>query len=112
MFGPGRETGQSAEPTHAARAIARGESFRFTFSGGYAYEYVEDTARAFVRAALEVNSGSLVVDLPGQPASIEEIVALLDRLQPGAATRLSITGEPLPPPIVSNTLTVHLARPC
>lgn len=111
VFGPGRETGQSAEPTHAARAIARGENFRFTFSGGYAYEYVEDTARAFVRCALEVESGAHVVDLPGQPTSIEAIVALLDRLQPGARARLSISGEPLPQPVVKNLLTIEKLFP-
>ncbi|MBI3416072.1 MAG: NAD(P)-dependent oxidoreductase [Verrucomicrobia bacterium] len=111
VFGSGRETGQSAEPTHAVRAVARGESFKFTFSGGYAYEFVEDTARAFVRAALEVHSGAHVVDLPGQQTSIEEIVALLDRLQPGAAARLTITGEPLPQPAVKNSLTIEFFFP-
>ena len=52
VYGPGRELGLTAGPTLAARAAAQGESYTFCFSGAAGFEYVEDTARAFVQAAL------------------------------------------------------------
>ncbi|MBI2929319.1 MAG: NAD(P)-dependent oxidoreductase [Verrucomicrobia bacterium] len=107
VYGPGRESGLSAGPTLAARAVARGESFRFGFSGAAGFEFVADTARALVRAALEPPNGAVVADLSGEQATVEEIIRLLDRLRPGAAARLAVAGEPLPCLIAPGSLVIR-----
>jgi nucleoside-diphosphate-sugar epimerase len=99
IYGPGREHGSTAASTLATRAVASGESFMFPYSGRSGYEFVADTARAFVRSALEVNNGCYAVDLPGVTADVSEIMTILDRLSPGAAELLSSEGDPLPYPV-------------
>jgi UDP-glucose 4-epimerase len=98
VYGWGRETGLTAGPTLAARAVAFSESYAFSFSGPANFGYVEESARAFVRAALEIRKGSHSVDVPGEVATVEKIVSLLKRIEPKAASRLSIAGPPLPYP--------------
>ena len=96
VYGAGRETGLSAAPSLAARAAAWGESYEFGFSGAAGLVYVEDVAKAFVRSALEAPEGSHVIDMPGDQASMETVITILDRLQPGARARLALSGPPLP----------------
>ncbi len=98
VYGWGRETGLTAGPTLAAQAAARGESYTLSFSGPANFGYVEDSARAFVRSALEICKGSHAVDVPGEVATVEDIVRLLKRIEPKAASRLSVAGSPLPYP--------------
>lgn len=96
VYGPGRETGLSAAPTMAARAIAWNEDYTFPFSGESRFEFVEDTARAFVRSALEIEGGCYALNLPGTHASVEEIIQVLTSSQPDSNSRLSVDGPPLP----------------
>jgi nucleoside-diphosphate-sugar epimerase len=65
------------------------------------YDYVEDVARAFVRAALETPPGASVVDLPGERASPEEFIAAIDAAAPGSGATLAVDG----PAIASNVPT-------
>ncbi|MEE3373112.1 MAG: NAD(P)-dependent oxidoreductase [Planctomycetota bacterium] len=96
VYGPEREQGLTAGPSLAARAIAEGHSFEMNYTGQAGYDYVEDVALALVRGATESPSGAHVVDLPSRVATPEEIRDILDKLVPGAAARLSITGAPIP----------------
>jgi len=95
-YGPEREVGLTAGPSLAARAAARGEGFCITYTGRIGYDYVEDVARAFVRGALETPPGAHVVDLPGELAEVEEIIAAIGAAVPGAASKLSVNGPPIP----------------
>src|SRR5438093_4515598 len=85
VYGPGREHGLTAAPTLAARAVAQGERFVFGFSGAAGFEFVEDTARAFVRAALDATQGAFVADLPGEHGTAQQVIQELERIRPGAA---------------------------
>jgi hypothetical protein len=82
----------------AARAVAVGESYAVSFSGPANFGYVEDSAQAFVRSALEIRKGSHTVDVPGEVVTVEKIVSLLKRIEPKAASGLSIAGPLLPYP--------------
>ena len=106
VYGPGRELGLTAGPTLAARAVARGEGYTFCFSGAAGFEYVQDTARAFVQAALEAPNAQ-IVDLPGQHSTVDDVVRLLSGIRPASLSRLSIAGPPLPCAIPANAPTIH-----
>jgi nucleoside-diphosphate-sugar epimerase len=110
VYGPGRELGLTAGPTLAARAVARGESYTFCFSGAAGFEYVEDTARAFVQAALETHHNARIVDLPGQHSSVDDVVRVLSEVRP-ASSRLSIAGPPLPCTIPASSPTIRSLFP-
>jgi nucleoside-diphosphate-sugar epimerase len=98
VYGWGRETGLTAGMTLAARAVAIGQPFAISFSGSANFGYVEDSARAFVRSALEIRQGSHTVDVPGELSTVADILRLLKSIEPTAASRLSIAGPPLPYP--------------
>ena len=95
-YGPEREVGLTAGPSLAARAAARGEGFCISYTGRIGYDYVEDVARAFVRGALETPPGAHLVDLPGEAADVDQIIAAIGAAVPGAALKLSVNGPPIP----------------
>lgn len=95
-YGPEREAGLTAGPSLAARAAARGETAHIGYTGTVGYDYVEDVARAFVRAALETPAGAEVLDLPGPLASIHEVVSAILAAAPDAAGRITAGGPALP----------------
>ena len=95
-YGPERTVGLTAGPSQAARAAALSEPFCINYRGRVGYDYVEDVALAFVRSALETPSGWAVVDLPGQLATTEEFVQVIDRVVPGSASRISVDGPVIP----------------
>jgi len=92
VYGAGRETGISAGPSLAARAVALGESCVLGFTGKLGLVFVEDVARAFVSCALEPPSGAHAIDMPGEELSVEEIIRTLERIQPGAGSKVSAEG--------------------
>lgn len=96
VYGAGRETGISAAPSLAARAVALGQPYTFGFTGRVGLVFVEDAARAFVACALAPPSGAQAIDMPGEDVAVEDIIAMLDRIRPGAAASLSATGPALP----------------
>lgn len=95
-YGPEREIGLTAGPSLAARAAARGESFCIGYTGRVGYDYVEDVARAFVRAALDTPQGAHVVDLPGAIADTTEVVDAILSAVPQAKDLITVQGPPIP----------------
>lgn len=96
IYGPERDQGLTAGPSLAARAAAVGQPFQINYKGLVGYDYVEDVAEAFVRTALETPPGAVVVDLPSELATIEQLVDAIELVVPGAASRITIDGPTLP----------------
>ncbi len=96
VYGPEREAGLTAGPSLAARAAARGEPFCISYTGRVGYDYVEDVARAFVRGAVETAPGASIVDLPGDVADVNQVIAAIVAAVPGAASTLSAKGPLIP----------------
>lgn len=97
VYGPERTIGLTAGPSLAARAAVREEAYQINYTGPAGYDYVEDVAHAFVRGAWETPDGSVVVDLPSQPASIEAMIDILAELAPSSRGQITATGGPIPP---------------
>ena len=96
VYGPERDQGLTAGPSLAARAAALGESYTIGYTGRVGYDYVEDVARAFVRAAFECPPGATVVDLPGEQATTEEFARAIESVVPNAAGRILVNGPAIP----------------
>ncbi|PYS95679.1 MAG: epimerase, partial [Acidobacteria bacterium] len=51
VYGVGRDFGLTSDPTKAMKAAVVGRPFRIRFGGRTDFQYVADTADAFIRAA-------------------------------------------------------------
>jgi nucleoside-diphosphate-sugar epimerase len=98
VFGPGRDQGVTSGPTLAMAAAARGEPYRIAFGGRTELHYAPDVARGFVGAARSHAQGALAYDFPGTPASIAEVVELIEAAVPEAAGTITYDDVPLPFP--------------
>jgi len=96
VYGPGRDQGLTAEPTHAMRAAAHGEPYRISFGGRTELHYAPDVARAFVLAARRPPAEATVYDVPGNSVHMSEIINAIDAAVPGA--EITFDDEPLPFP--------------
>jgi nucleoside-diphosphate-sugar epimerase len=99
VYGPGRETGISAGPTLACRAAVLGKPYTIELAGTIGLVYVDDVANSFAAAAQASFLGAHVLNLPGEPVSITDIITHIRRIVPDA--QLDCTGDPLP--MVSST---------
>ncbi len=96
VYGPERDQGLTAGPSLAARAAALGQSYTIAYTGRVGYDYVEDVALAFVRAAFECPSGATVVDLPGELATSEEFARAIEAAVPAARGTIHVDGPAIP----------------
>jgi UDP-glucuronate 4-epimerase len=97
VYGPGRDTGVTADPTLAMAAAAAGRPFRIRFGGRMQLQYAPDVARAFIDAArrCEHGEGALVGNLGGPPVHMAEVVAAIESVVPEAAGTITHDEEDL-----------------
>ncbi len=98
VYGPGRDQGMTSGPTLAMAAAARGEPFEIGYGGTAQYDYAPDVGRAFVLAARAATDGAHVANFPGEPSTMEEVVAAIEAVAPQAAGKITWTDERLPFP--------------
>jgi UDP-glucuronate 4-epimerase len=96
VFGPGRDQGLTAAPTHALKAVTLGESYRIPFGGRLDLQYARDVADAFIASALAPGAGARVANLRGSVVSVDEFIEVVDAVRPGAAQLLTHESEPIP----------------
>ncbi|MGH9661566.1 MAG: NAD-dependent epimerase/dehydratase family protein, partial [Bryobacteraceae bacterium] len=96
VYGPGRDTGLTADPTLAIRAVARRERFQIRVTGFMDLQYVEDVAETFVRCLLSPVEGAHVFNLAGTVVDMEQWIGLLEQFRPGARGLISAAGPQVP----------------
>lgn len=107
VYGPEREIGLTAGPSLACRAVARGETYSIGYTGCVGYDYVEDVARAFVRAAFECPPGATVADLPGEQATTEQFISAIETVAPESIGKIQISGPSIPANIPPHPKYIH-----
>ena len=100
VYGPGRDVGMTSFPTRAIAAALLGKTFDIPFSGPTTYTYAEECADLFVAAALHPVPNAPSFTVGGDVIDTKQFVAELDRVVPGAAKLITISGGNLP--IASN----------
>jgi nucleoside-diphosphate-sugar epimerase len=98
VYGPARDQGVTAEPTHAMKAAARGEGYHIPYGGRLTFNYTEDTARAFVVMSRASFEGASVFNMPGTVAHMSELVAAIEAAAPEVAGGITFDDTPLPLP--------------
>ncbi len=110
VYGPGRESGLTADVTLACREAVAGRAYTIGFSGAQDFVYVADAAAAFAAAALADYDGAHAFSLIGGTADVGEVAAAIRTEVPGAA--LTIDGPPVPmAPVIAETPYTPLLGP-
>ena len=98
VYGVGRDQGMTSGPTVAMKAAALGRPYRIAFGGATDFNYVADTAAAFVASAESAPEGAHVFNLHGDSVEVARIVEVIQQLRPEQATGIDFEGPALPIP--------------
>ena len=111
VYGVGRDAGLTAGPSLAMRAVANGEPYQIGVTGFMDLQYVEDVAEMFIRGAFSKLEGAHVFNLAGEVIRMEELIALLDRIRPGAAKLITCAGPQVPVAYRMDDSQIHAKLP-
>src|SRR5436190_13829797 len=78
VYGVNRDTGLTSDPTKAMKAAILNVPFHVRFSGATDFQYVEDTAAAFIACADKAPEGAHVFNLHGETVEVKEIAAAIN----------------------------------
>lgn len=97
VYGVNRDTGLTSDPTKAMKAVVLGRPFHIRFGGATDFQYVADTAAAFIASADLMLSGAHVFNLHGETVTVEKIVATIKRHAPrDKGDLVTFGGPPIP----------------
>lgn len=98
VYGPGRDQGLTSAPTKAMLAAACGKPYHIPYGGRSMYQYADDAARIFIRAARAAPQSAEAYNLRGSVVRMSEIVAAIERAVPGSAGQITFDDKQLPFP--------------
>lgn len=98
VYGPARDQGVTADPTHAMEAAARGERYHIKYGGRVLFNYTADIARMVVASSRSRFQGAAVFNTPGTVAHMSELVAAIEAAAPEAAGAVTFEEAPLAMP--------------
>src|SRR2546430_12842131 len=70
VYGVNRDSGLTSDPTRAMKAAVLGVPFQIRFSGATDFQYVRDTAAAFIACADSAPAGARVFNLHGETLEV------------------------------------------
>jgi nucleoside-diphosphate-sugar epimerase len=94
VYGVNRDTGLTSDPTKAMKAAVLGVPFHMRFSGATDFQYVEDTAAAFIACADRAPQGAHLFNLHGETVDVERIAAVIN--ENAARELVTFAGPPIP----------------
>ena len=94
VYGVNRDTGLTSDPTKAMKSAVLGRPFHIRFSGATDFQYVADTAAAFILCADNTHEGAHVFNLHGETVTVERIARFINEQAPGRNGDLITFGGP------------------
>ena len=94
VYGVNRDSGLTSDPTKAMKAATLGIPFHIRFGGATDFQYVRDTAAAFLACADSAPAGAHVFNLHGETVAIERIVNVIN--QEAGRELATFGGPPIP----------------
>ena len=95
VYGVNRDTGLTSDPTKAMKAAVLGRPFHIRFGGATDFQYVADTAAAFISCADNAPEGAHVFDLHGETVTVERIANFINS-QVNNGDLITFGGPPIP----------------
>jgi len=96
VYGPGRDLGVTATPTLAMKAAVLGRPYELRWGGSTDLIYVEDVARALIRAARATLDRARVYNLHGSAAALTDVVRVIETAWPQAKGLITHVNQPMP----------------
>jgi len=96
IFGPGRDQGLTAAPTHAMKAAVLGAPYHIPFGGRVDLQYADDAARTFIQLARLDIRGAETYNLRGSVVDVADFVALIEDARPDAKGLITHATDPIP----------------
>src|SRR6267142_5604783 len=94
VYGVNRDSGLTSDPTKAMKAAVLGRPFHIRFGGATDFQYVADTAAAFIACADNTPEGAQVFNLHGESVAVDKIAQLINRHSGGEL--VTYGGPPIP----------------
>lgn len=94
VYGVNRDAGLTSDPTKAMKAAVLGRPFHIRFGGSTDFQYVADTAAAFIACADRTPEGAHVFNLHGETVKVAQIAELINRHSAGPDRELVTCGGP------------------
>jgi UDP-glucuronate 4-epimerase len=112
VYGAGRDQGITSTPTKAMLAAAAGLPYRISFGGKYVFQYGDDTAKVFIRAARCAYDGADTFNIGGESLATAQIIRAIEAVEPKARGKITYEDIPLPfPDEVDNQALIDLIGP-
>jgi nucleoside-diphosphate-sugar epimerase len=97
VYGVNRDTGITSDPTKAMKAAVLGRPFHIRFSGSTDFQYVADTAAAFIACADELPQGAFVFNLHGDTVAVSQVADIINQKASGSHGQLvTVSGPEIP----------------
>lgn len=94
VYGVNRDFGLTSDPTKAMKAAVLQRPFHIRFGGATDFQYVADTAAAFIACADKSTAGAHVFNLHGETVTAERIAGFINELAGDAL--VTFGGPPIP----------------
>ena len=94
VYGVNRDTGLTSDPTKAMKAAVLGRPFHIRFSGATDFQYVADTAAAFIASADRAPEGAHIFNLHGETVEVAQVANIINENSPKPERKLVTHGGP------------------
>lgn len=94
VYGVNRDTGLTSDPTKAMKAAVLARPFHIRFGGSTDFQYVVDTAAAFIACADNPLGGAHVFNLHGDSVQVAQIAKLIN--ETAGNELITFGGPPIP----------------
>jgi nucleoside-diphosphate-sugar epimerase len=110
VYGPGRDTGMTSDPTKAMKAAVVSRPFRIRFGGRTDFLYAADCAEAFIRAASADLEGAHAFNSHGETIEVAAVVREIETNLPAAKGLITFDPAPLalPPELDDSAIVAAL----
>lgn len=109
VYGVGRDTGMTSDPTKAMKAAVAGRPFHIRFGGRTDFLYVADCADAFIKAALVELPGAHVYNLHGETVALSQVVAAIEAIKPAARGTITVADQGIAMPTTLDDTAIQRA---
>ncbi|HEY0763507.1 MAG TPA: NAD(P)-dependent oxidoreductase [Pyrinomonadaceae bacterium] len=93
VYGVNRDTGLTSDPTKAMKSAVLGRPFHIRFGGATDFQYVADTAAAFLACADSAPEGAHVFNLHGETVTVDRIANFINA---ASGDLITFGGPPIP----------------
>jgi len=95
VYGVNRDTGLTSDPTKAMKSAVLGRPFHIRFGGATDFQYVADTAAAFIACADNAPDGAHVFNLHGETVTVDRIANFINEFSANGDL-ITFGGPPIP----------------